>query len=248
MRFLRQLGESLGWQDDRIAMALFAHIATPQVRLTKDPNTYFFFLDHLSEESPFRLEDDTTWDTNIELGIAWGLAAHRQGRGAATASRRTRRRSCSSPTARHGAARWRVRWRSRRPAPCRSMRLASARAGADSFPSRRPTRLRVRLPEPVYSILDRPRFRPSQRPAAASTSSSIVDGDREIANEVIEGTRRRAGFQSVEEGTEPLYWRCLVVAAGFLGLAGLFLHERSELWIHAAGAAAALLIVTRLTR
>src|SRR5215831_10976167 len=73
IRFLRTLGESLGWKDDRIAMALFAHIAAPQVRLTKDPNTFFFFLDHLNQESPFRLEDDTTWDTNIELGIAWGL-------------------------------------------------------------------------------------------------------------------------------------------------------------------------------
>src|SRR5437867_2531959 len=73
MRFLRVLGESLGWKDDRMAMALFAHIAAPQVRLTKDPNTFFFFLDHLAQESPFRLEDDTTWDTNIELGIAWGM-------------------------------------------------------------------------------------------------------------------------------------------------------------------------------
>ena len=73
IRFLRTLGESLAWKDDRIAMALFAHIAAPQVRLTKDPNTFFFFLDHLDRESPFRLEDDTTWDTNIELGIAWGL-------------------------------------------------------------------------------------------------------------------------------------------------------------------------------
>src|SRR5215471_7975398 len=73
IRFLRVLGESLAWKDDRIAMACFAHIATPEVRLTKDPNTFFFFLDHLNTESPFRLEDDTTWDTNIELGIAWGL-------------------------------------------------------------------------------------------------------------------------------------------------------------------------------
>src|SRR5207247_10795874 len=70
MRFLRVLGESLAWKDDRMAMALFAHIAAPQVRLTKDPNTFFFFLDHLAHESPFSLEDDTSWDTNIELGIA----------------------------------------------------------------------------------------------------------------------------------------------------------------------------------
>jgi len=73
MRFLRMLGESLRWEDDRVALALFAHIATPQVRLTKDPNTYFFFLDHLDSGSPFRLEDDASWDTNIERGIYWGL-------------------------------------------------------------------------------------------------------------------------------------------------------------------------------
>ena len=60
MRFLRLLGDSLSWKNDRIALALFAHIAAPQIRLTKDPNTFFFFLDHLDKEPPFRIEDDTT--------------------------------------------------------------------------------------------------------------------------------------------------------------------------------------------
>src|SRR5262249_28551876 len=45
MKFLRQLGESFSWKDDRIALALFARVATPEMRLTKDPNTFFFFLD-----------------------------------------------------------------------------------------------------------------------------------------------------------------------------------------------------------
>ena len=36
VRFLRMLGDSLGWQNDRIAMAVFARIAAPQVRLTKN--------------------------------------------------------------------------------------------------------------------------------------------------------------------------------------------------------------------
>ena len=56
-----------------MALTVFAHIATPQIRLTNDPNTVFFFLDHLHDRPPFRLEDDTTWDTNLEQGIAWGL-------------------------------------------------------------------------------------------------------------------------------------------------------------------------------
>ena len=73
MRFLRLLGDSLSWNDDRMALTVFAHISTPQIRLTNDPNTVFFFLDHLQGRPPFRLEDDTTWDTNLEQGIAWGL-------------------------------------------------------------------------------------------------------------------------------------------------------------------------------
>ncbi|MBI4264474.1 MAG: VWA domain-containing protein [Acidobacteria bacterium] len=74
MRFVRTLAGSLQWTErDRMAIAVFAHIAAPQVRLTTDPNTVFFFLDHLSARSPFPLEDVTTWNTNIELGIAWGL-------------------------------------------------------------------------------------------------------------------------------------------------------------------------------
>ena len=73
MQFLRTLGDSLSWREDRIAMAAFAHIAAPQVRLTRDPNTLFFFLDHLQRRPPFRIEDDTTWDTNLELGVHWGL-------------------------------------------------------------------------------------------------------------------------------------------------------------------------------
>ena len=71
--FLRTFAESLSWKGDRVALALFAQLAAPQVRLTKDPNSLFFFLDHLGDRSPFRLENLTTWDTNIEEGIRWGL-------------------------------------------------------------------------------------------------------------------------------------------------------------------------------
>jgi Ca-activated chloride channel family protein len=73
MQFLRTLGDTLSWHSDRLALAVFAHIAAPQIRLTRDPNTLFFFIDHLYDRPPFRLEDDTTWDTNLEIGIAWGL-------------------------------------------------------------------------------------------------------------------------------------------------------------------------------
>jgi len=73
MKFLRLLGDALSWKTDRVSLTLFAHVAAPQVRLTKDPNTLFFFFDHLDKEPPFRIDDQTTWDTNLELGIRWGM-------------------------------------------------------------------------------------------------------------------------------------------------------------------------------
>ena len=73
VQFLRTFAESLSWQGDRVALALFAQLAAPQVRLTKDPNSLFFFIDHLGEHSPFPLENAPTWDTNIEEGLRWGL-------------------------------------------------------------------------------------------------------------------------------------------------------------------------------
>src|SRR5262245_60710957 len=43
LQFQRTLGDALSWREDRIAMAAFAKIAAPQIRLTNDPNTLFFF-------------------------------------------------------------------------------------------------------------------------------------------------------------------------------------------------------------
>ena len=60
IQFVRTFAETLSWKDDRVALALFAYRAAPQVRLTRDPNALFFFLEHLGEQSPFRLEDDPT--------------------------------------------------------------------------------------------------------------------------------------------------------------------------------------------
>ena len=73
VQFLRTFAETLSWKGDRVALALFAQLAAPQVRLTKDPNALFFFIDNLGERSPFRLENTTTWDTNIEEGLRWGI-------------------------------------------------------------------------------------------------------------------------------------------------------------------------------
>lgn len=72
-QFVRAMAGALRWEGDRAALALFAHRTAPQLRLTRDPNSLLFFLDHLGEVPPFPLEDDTTWNTNIAEAVAWGL-------------------------------------------------------------------------------------------------------------------------------------------------------------------------------
>lgn len=72
-QFVRTLAGALRWEGDRAALALFAHRTAPQLRLTRDPNSLLFFLDHLGDVPPFSLADDTTWNTNIAEAVLWGL-------------------------------------------------------------------------------------------------------------------------------------------------------------------------------
>jgi Ca-activated chloride channel family protein len=248
VRFLRVLGESLAWRDDRIAMALFAHIASPQVRLTKDPNTFFFFLDHLNRESPFRLEDDTTWDTNIELGIAWGMRL----------VEKDEELYGKSPNAKafvlvtDGQA-----WSGE---VARSLRLARGRdfpvfvvgvgttvGGRIPEPPRNP-RDTTPPPPPIHSTLDRSSLTQIANAGGGEYLELDREGDREIANRIVDAARRRAGSRGVQVENEELYWRLLFAAAVFIAAGVLFLQERSELWLQAAGAGVALAVLWTLTR
>jgi hypothetical protein len=248
MRFLRTLGESLAWRDDRMAMALFAHIAAPQVRLTKDPNTFFFFLDHLAQESPFRLEDDTTWDTNIELGIAWGMRLiekdteiYGKSPNAKAFVLVTDGQAWSGEVARS------LKLARTNDVPVWVVGVGTSLGGFIPEPERRPNDTSPREP-PIRSSLDRPSLSMIANAGGGEYLELDREGDREIANRVIDATRRRAGSRGLEVANEELYWRCLLAAAGFMGLGLLFLQERVELWLQAVGAGAALAFVWTLTR
>ena len=248
MRFLRTLGESLAWRDDRMAMALFAHIAAPQVRLTKDPNTFFFFLDHLAHESPFRLEDDTTWDTNIELGIAWGMRLiekdteiYGKSPNAKSFVLITDGQAWSGEVARS------LKLARTNDVPVWVVGVGTSLGGFIPEPERRPNDTTPREP-PIRSSLDRPSLSMIATAGGGEYLEIDREGDREIANRIIDATRRRAGSRGLEVTNEELYWRFLLAAAVFLGIGLLFMQERIELWLQAAGAAAALAFVWSLTR
>jgi hypothetical protein len=280
MAFLRTLGESLQWEDDRVALALFATIATPQIRLTRDPNTFFFFLDHLEEAPPFRLEDDTTWDTNIERGIYWGLRlidkdAELQG-GPATAARLRPQapatlgvaaRPESQPGQASGSGSAARLQPSRKPKAfvlvsdgqawsgqvAQSLDLARER-GIPLYVVGVGTTVGGVIPDPgagpgrplLTSVLDRASLAVIATAGGGRYFELERESDRDIANTIIDATRRRAETQTVDESTRELYWSALALAAIFLGLGVLFLRDRASLTLQLAAAVGVLIVLTRV--
>ena len=184
-------------------MALFAHIAAPQVRLTKDPNTFFFFLDHLAQESPFRLEDDTTWDTNIELGIAWGMRLiekdteiHGKSPNAKAFVLITDGQAWSGEVARA--------LKTRAPTMCRSTSSASAPRSAASFRSRERKPNDTSPREPPMRAVARPRLadadRQRRRRRVPRARSRRRPRDREPDHRRGAAARRVARARGVERG------------------------------------------------
>lgn len=228
MDFLKLLGDSLSWADDRMALTVFAHIATPQIRLTSDPNTVFFFLDHLHGRPPFRLEDDTTWDTNLEQGISWGLRLLDKDRELHGPSPNGKLfvmlsdgESWSGEVARS------IERASREHVPLYVIGVGTL-AGAD---------LPVTMidgkeePSPGKSRLERASL---QRIASAGGGQYFEldrDPDRDIANAIIDAGRRQAPATTEKGTAEELYWRFLAAGLAFAVLGTLFVRERAELWM-----------------
>jgi Ca-activated chloride channel family protein len=222
MRFLRTLGEALRWENDRIAMALFAHMATPQIRLTKDPNTYFFFLDHLEDRSPFRLEDDGTWDTNIERGIYWGMRLMEKDEELRRTSGLAEKAGITSNAKSFvlisdgqswsGEVAKSLALAQERGIPLNVVGVGTTAGGLIPDPKRQPNQPLLR------SILNRAELTRIATAGGGRYYEIDRETDREIANQIIDQTRRRAGTVGVQEGTQELYWNFLLAAAVFLAL------------------------------
>lgn len=262
MRFMRTFGESLQWQDDRVALAIFATIAAPQIRLTRDPNTFFFFLDHLQDAPPLRLEDDTTWDTNIERGIYWGLrlidkdaelagaaglgpgAAGNSASSASSAPGRTSNPKAfvlvSDGQAWSGEVAKSMATVQERGIPLFVVGVGTTVGGVIPEPNRDPTRAAV------SSVLDRASLAALATAGGGRYFELDRESDRDIANSIIEATRRRAARGALEESARELYWSALLMAAALLALGVLFLRDRASLALQIAAAVVVLVVLTRV--
>jgi Ca-activated chloride channel family protein len=255
-RFLRTLAESMSWRDDRIAMAVFARIAAPQIRLTKDPNTFFFFLDHLERESPFRLTDDGTWDTNLELGIHWGLRVLQKDEELHGKSLNAKVFVVvSDGELWSGQAAKELQITRDLGVPVYAVGVGTL--GGGRMPKFRVVKDVFRNPEgeeeddpniPERSYLDREGLQRISATGGGRYFELDRDDDREIANAIIDATKRRAPTLDVTTVAEELYWYFLAAAAIVAAVGMLFLRERADLWIQLLASGAALFMISNLLR
>ena len=235
--WIRTFAEVLGWRNERVALALFAHRAAPQVRLTSDPNALFFFLDHLADEPPFRLRDDTSWNTNIEDGLAWGVRMVEKDEelygprlGARAFVVLSDGQSWSGEVA-----------RSLQLAQARNIRVYVVGVGTTGggFIPQLPAG-RYQEPEPpIHSVLDRRSLRAIAQAGGGAYFELGSEADHVVALRILSDVQRSArGVVQRQESFTELYWYFLLAAAGVLGAGTLLLKERTQLWWQLAAAAA----------
>ena len=240
--WIRTFAELLSWQDQRVALALFAHRAAPQIRLTRDPNALFFFLDHLDEEPPFRLEDDTSWDTNIEEGIYWGvqmfeldedLYGERLSAKAFIVLSDGQAWSGEVDTALQLARDHDIR-----------VYVVGVGSTAGGFIPELPGSIFDRPEDPIHSVLDRRSLRAIAEAGGGEYYELGVDADQDVALQILTDVQGRAQSTQREETFTELYWFLLVGAAGLVCLGTLLLKERTQLWwqLVTAGVVASLLM------
>src|ERR1051325_5157355 len=229
MQFLRTFADMLPWKGDRVALALFAHIATPQLRLTSDPNALFFFLDHLKESSPFRLEEDTTWDTNIEEGLYWGVKLVERDEELYGKAKNARAFVViSDGQAWSGDVEKALVTARSRNAPVYVIGVGTTSGAIIPDPGR--------LGPPVRAILDRNSLQQIARAGGGEYFELGRETDRDIAAKIIASVKRHAGTSKQVESYEELYWRFLFAAGIVLCLGTVLLSAPAELWWQAAAA------------
>ena len=227
--WLRTFAGVLSWRDERVALALFAHRAAPQVRLTSDPNALFFFLDHLGDESPFRLRDDTSWDTNIEDGIYWGVKMIDKDE-----ELYGRRSSAKAFIVLSDGQSWSGEVdRALQLARARDIKVYVIGVGTigGGFIPQLPARRFQEVEAPIHAVLDRRSLRAIAQAGGGAYFELGSESDQAIALKILGDVQRSSrGVFTRQEEYADFYWYCLAAAAAALGSGVLLLRERRVLW------------------
>ena len=246
VQFLRTFAETLSWKGDRVALALFAQLAAPQVRLTKDPNALFFFIDNLGERSPFRLENTTTWDTNIEEGLRWGIRLVDKDEEVFGKSGNPKAfLVISDGQSWSGTVANALQEARAHKIPVHVAGIGTTTGGMIPEPARPDG---TRPPPVVRSVLDRNSLVQLAVAGGGEYFEIGDEPDRIVAFRIIDRLHRQSDVSQQIESFEDLYRRFLMAAAVMLGLGTLFMHKRADLAWQAGGVVVALVLLVTLAR
>ena len=239
--WIRLFSELLSWQDQRIALALFAHRAAPQVRLTRDPNALFFFLDYLGEEPPFSLADDTSWDTNIEEGIYWGVRMFELDE-----ELNGERLSAKAFIIISDGQAWSGEvGNALKLARELGIRIDVIGVGttAGGYIPQLPVGPYDELEDPIRSVLDRRSLQAIAEAGGGAYHELGAEADLAVALQILTAVQRGAQVTERVETFTELYWWLLAAAAALVGLGTALLKERGQLWWQLASAAAIVILL-----
>jgi Ca-activated chloride channel family protein len=246
MQWVRTLTQTLSWNGDRMALATFADIAVPQVRLTRDPNTILFFLDHLDDEPTFRLENDTSWNTNVEDAVYWGIKLVETDQQMYGRSKNARTFvvisdgqvwSGNVERAIAQAGQWGI--------AVDVIGVGTPNGGIIPLPRDEKGVLLAGF-EPIRSTIDRTSLREIARAGGGEYFELGTSSDEQIAARIIQNAARRSGNEQLDESLDELYWYLLAAAAGCLGLGMLFVRQRLQLGLSFASALLLLVLISNL--
>ena len=244
MQWVRTLTKTLSWTGDRMALATFADIAVPQVRLTRDPNTILFFLDHLDDAPTFRLENETSWNTNVEDAIYWGVKLVDTDMQMYGPSKNARTFVViSDGQVWSGIVQRAINEAAKRGIAVDVIGVGTSNGGMIPLP-RDDKGIALAGFEPIRSTIDRTSLREIARAGNGEYFEIGTSPDEQIAARIIQNAARRSGNQQVDESLDELYWYLLVAAAVCLGLGVLFVKQKLQLGF---GLAAALLLLVLIS-
>lgn len=246
MQWVRTFTKTLSWTGDRMALATFADIAVPQVRLTRDPNTILFFLDHLDDAPTFRLENDTSWNTNVEDAIYWGVKLVETDQEMYGPTRNSRTFVViSDGQVWSGNVQRAIAEAARLGIAVDVIGVGTSNGGMIPLPRDEKGVVLAGF-EPIRSVIDRTSLREIARAGGGEYFEIGTAADEQIAARIIQNAARRSGNEQVDESFDELYWYLLAAAAGCIGAGVLFLKQRLQLGFAVFTAAALAMLVTAL--
>ena len=246
MQWVRTLTKTLSWNGDRMALATFADIAVPQVRLTRDPNTILFFLDHLDDEPTFRLENETSWNTNVEDAIYWGVKLVQTDQEMYGPSKNARTFVViSDGQVWSGNVQRAINAAAGLNISIDVIGVGTSNGGIIPLPRDEKGVVLAGF-EPIRSVLDRESLREIARAGNGEYFELDAAADDQIAARIIQNASRRSGNDQVDEALDELYWYLLAAAAASVGVGVLFLKQRVQLGLAFAAAMGLLALISSL--